>query len=702
MNRLARESSPYLRQHAENPVDWYPWGEEALELARSTDRPILLSVGYSACHWCHVMEHESFSDPEVAELMNRWFVNVKVDREERPDVDGLYMRAVQAMTGRGGWPMTVCLKPSGEPFFGGTYFPPEPRHGMASFKQVLSGIHEAWDKRREDVDRAAAQLLGMLRQSTLEPEAVAGLDLEPGGAAEAAGPAASFNAVTRSAAKHLMQRFDSALGGIGGAPKFPQPVVWEFLLARSTVHGDPALMEACVTTLRAMARGGMRDHLGGAFHRYSVDQYWLVPHFEKMLYDNGLLLRLYVNAFQLTGDPEFERTAVEIADDLIRTFQLECGGFAAAWDADSEGVEGKFYVWSPDQVRAVLGAEAGERFCRTHDVTPGGNFEGESIPHVVGALEEMAAAEGVSADELLDEFRRSRALLHQARARRVPPLQDTKVVTSWNAMAIRGMAEAGAALGREDYVDAARRAADYLLRLHFVGDGPHSGLVRVSMDEDARITAFLEDWGALGNALLTLHEATLEPRWLEAAIDCCEGMVEGFLDRDTGMFFDAEADSELVVRPRDLTDSATPSGNSLAVELLLRLSHLTDRREWRELAERVLTRELGGAARFPGGFGRLLTQMERWSAVPMEIAIVGTPDQGRDALLGTVWAQFLPFRALTGAAAAVTSSPIPLLKDRAASMGRARAWVCRAYACDRPTDDPAALSESLRHPGRSS
>ncbi len=701
MNRLAHESSPYLRQHAENPVDWYPWGEEALELARATDRPILLSVGYSACHWCHVMEHESFSDPEVAELMNRWFVNVKVDREERPDVDGLYMRAVQAMTGRGGWPMTVCLKPSGEPFFGGTYFPPEPRHGMASFRQVLTGIHEAWDKQREDVDRAAAQLLGMLQQSTLEAGDHAGIDLGPQSGRGDSGPMAAFEAVARSGSQHLMQNFDSALGGIGGAPKFPQPVVWEFLLARAAVRGEAPLMEACVTTLRAMARGGMRDQVGGAFHRYSVDEHWLVPHFEKMLYDNGLLLRLYVNAFQLTGDPEFARTAVEVADDLIRTFQLECGAFSAAWDADSEGVEGKFYVWSPEQVTAVLGEEAGARFCRTHDITPGGNFEGDSIPHPVGSLEEMAAAEDVSAEELLAEFRASRALLHAVRAQRVPPLQDTKVVASWNAMTIRGLAEAGAVLGRPDYLDAARAAADYLVRVHFVADGVRSGLVRVSMDGDARITAFLEDWGGLGNALLTLHEATLEPRWLEAAIDCCEGMVEGFLDRDTGMFFDAESDSELVVRPRDLTDSATPSGNSLAVELLLRLSHLTDRGEWREMAEAVMSREAGSAARFPGGFGRLLTQMERVLTPPLEIAIVGTSDQGRDPLLAAVWADFLPFRALTGAAQAMNPAPFPLLKDRSPAFERATAWVCRAYACERPTDDATEVSASLRRSFRS-
>lgn len=689
MNRLAGESSPYLRQHAENPVDWYPWGEEALDLARETGRPILLSVGYSACHWCHVMEHESFSDPEVAALMNEWFVNVKVDREERPDVDGLYMRAVQAMTGRGGWPMTVFLKPTGEPFFGGTYFPPQPRHGLASFRQVLTGIHSTWTDRQEDIERASAQLLDMLKRSTLEAD--------EGGPGGAPGPeGVDFAAVTRKAAADLLQRFDPVEGGIGGAPKFPQPVLWEFLLARAAMRGEPGLTEAAVLTLRAMSRGGMRDQIGGAFHRYSVDGHWLVPHFEKMLYDNGLLLRLYVNAFQLTGDPEFERTATEIADDLIRTFQLEQGGFAAAWDADSEGIEGKFYVWGPDQIVEVLGKEQGERFCRTHDVTPGGNFEGHNIPNPVGSLEEMATAEGMTPEALHQEFQDSRARLHAVRAERVPPLRDTKVVVSWNAMTIRALAEASAALGRDDYLDAARAAADFLLRVHFVGDGESSGLVRVSMDGDSRITAFLEDWGALGNALLTLHEVTFDSRWLEAAIDCCEGMVAGFRDKDTGLFFDAEADSELVVRPRDLTDSATPSGNSLAVELLLRLAHLTDRAEWRTMAESVLAREAGGAARFPGGFGRLLLQMERVSATPLEVVLMGSPDQGSDALRDVLWSDYLPFRVLTGAPAEVDPAPFPLLRDRNIVLGQAAAWVCRAYVCDRPITQADELAARLR------
>ena len=667
-------------------MHWYPWGDEALAEARSSDRPILLSVGYSACHWCHVMEHESFSDPATAAWMNDHFVNVKVDREERPDVDAVYMRAVQAMTGRGGWPMTCFLTPDGRPFFGGTYFPPEPRHGLASFRQTLEGVHDAWTNRRPAIEKAASELGEILRRSN------GGDDSNiPTGAphpSEAPRDAGIDEAIAR-----LLQSVDPAHGGLGAAPKFPQPVVWDAILARAVTTGDPAPMEALVLTLREMARGGMRDHVGGAFHRYSVDAVWLVPHFEKMLYDNGLLLRLYVNAFQATGVAEFAEVARAIADDLLATFRLSGGAFAAAWDADSEGVEGKFYLWSSGEVDDVLGPETGPRFRRLYDITPEGNFEGLGIPHPVESLEAAAAREGMDADALREEMATARRSLHAARASRVPPLRDEKVVTSWNAMTVRSLAEAGRVLAEPRWLEAAVDAASYLLEHHRRGDG----LLRTTMEGAGSIPAFLEDWAALGNALQTLHEATLEPRWLEGALDCAGEMVSRFRDPATGLFFDAEGSGGLPVRPRDTTDSATPSGNALAVELLLRLSTLTGAAEQRRMARSILDRCREDAVRFPAGYGRMLLQMQRAAALPFEILITGHPDDpATQSLLNEAWRDHRPWRALAGHIGGGPLEGTPLVQGREPTADDPpRAWVCRGFTCTAPVTTPDGLRSAL-------
>ena len=685
-NRLASESSPYLRQHAENPVDWWPWGDEALAEARRTDRPILLSVGYSACHWCHVMEHESFSDEGTAELMNAWFVNVKVDREERPDVDSTYMRAVQALTGRGGWPMTVFLTPDGRPFFGGTYFPPEPRHGMASFRQVLEGVQRAWTERRPAIEKAGSELGEVLVRAATgtATDAVDGEGDVPDDTAVASALAASVT--------QLMLRFDPTRGGLGPAPKFPQPVVWDLLLHRGLVAGEPHLIEAAVHTLREMGRGGMRDHLGGAFHRYSTDAVWLVPHFEKMLYDNGLLVRLLADAWRVTGDDELRTVADEVMDDLDRTFGLPGGCFAAAWDADSEGEEGRFYVWTPEEVEAVVGPETASRVSRRWDVRPGGNWEGASILHVDADIAGIAAADGVSPEEVAADLAAARTMLRAHREGRVPPLRDDKVVTSWNAMTIRGLAEAGATFGDRPRVARAAACCDALLDAH----RSEAGLLRVSMDGHGTIPGFLEDWAALGNAMVSLHEATLRPHWLERALDTAEEMVARF-DDGAGRLWDAESKGGLPVRPRDLTDSATPSGNALAVELLLRLGTLLHRRDFTDRAVRILARERSEALRFPAGFGRLLLQQTRLLATPVEVVIAGDPDDPRTVeLLATAWRHRPPFAVIAGLHDASPFADTPLLRGRGPLDGRPAAWVCRAFACDAPVVDPADLEASLR------
>ena len=684
-NRLARESSPYLQQHAENPVDWYPWGEEALAQARERDVPILLSIGYSACHWCHVMEKESFEDPATAEVMNQGFVNIKVDREERPDIDSVYMRAVQAMSGQGGWPLTAFLTPEGEPFYGGTYFPPEPRHGLPSFRQILGAIQNAYGERRDEVTKNAGELQGILLRSTAE--AGEGPMTRDGEKLEGAD-------LVEHAYRHLASRFDPTHGGFGGAPKFPQPVTLELILRFHARTGDDHALSMVTHTLRKMARGGMHDQLGGGFHRYSVDARWLVPHFEKMLYDNALLARVYLNAFQVTGDGDLREVAERTLDHLLRDLRDPAGGFYSALDADSEGEEGVFYVWTPEQVRAVLGSDAASLFARCYDVSDAGNFEGRSILHLPHDLEAVARIEGLEPDALRAQLRESGNLLLEARDRREPPFRDEKVLASWNGLAIRALAEAGGALDRESYVEAAVSALGFVLTEMRRDDR----LLRSYKDGEARIDAFLEDYGAVGNALVTVYDVTLDPHWLEEIAWITSRMIELFWHEDDSVFYDAPVDGErLIIRPRDIMDNATPSGNSLAVELLLRTAHLFGEGRHQDIAARVLEREAGSLARFPAGFGRLLSALDRTVAGPVEIAIVGERDDKETrALLRAALAPYIPNRTLAGVAPGeVLGRAIPLLVDRGALGGKPTAYVCEGYSCRAPVTDPEALSAQL-------
>ncbi|MFH1763757.1 MAG: thioredoxin domain-containing protein [Gemmatimonadota bacterium] len=659
-NRLAKETSPYLLQHAENPVDWFPWGEEALSKARAEDKPILLSIGYSACHWCHVMERESFEDEGTAALMNEGFVSIKVDREERPDLDSIYMRAVQASVGRGGWPLTAFLTPDGRFFFGGTYFPPEARHGMPSFRQLLGAVADAFRNRREEIEDGSNRLLALLKGGSAPEGRPPGPGAHHGGAEVGEGETTPEGRLTRiasptldQAARSLAGQFDPIHGGFGPAPKFPQPVTLEFLLHHFDRTGSDEALEMVLATLRSMSRGGMRDHLGGGFHRYSVDDRWLVPHFEKMLYDNGLLARVYLHAFQITGDPELEDIVTSTLDYVLDDLRDPAGGFYSARDADSEGEEGLFYLWRLQEVEAVLGKAEGALFSRAYDVSAAGNFEGRNILHLPRGLDSQARTEGIPEGELASRLGRARAHLRESRSARVHPFRDEKVLVGWNSFVLRALAEAGATLGRVDYLDAARRNAGFLL-----GSLRREGrLLRSWKDGDARIPAFLEDYAGLGNALLTLYEGCLEPRWLEEAKGLTDQLLTLFWEQEEGLFYDSAKDAEeLVIRPREVMDNATPSGTSLAVELLLRASAIFGIDAYRQVAVRTLVREAESLARYPSAFGRLLSALSLSSAPPLEVV---------------------------------------LLEGREARGEKATAYVCREFTCSAPLHDAEALRLEL-------
>ncbi len=681
-NRLAAESSPYLLQHAHNPVDWYPWGAEAFGRAKAEDKPILLSVGYSACHWCHVMERESFEDEVTAELMNRSFVSVKVDREERPDVDAIYMQAVQAMTGQGGWPMTVFLTPEGEPFWGGTYFPPEERHGLPSFKRVLQSIADAWRTRRAEVLEGGRELTARLREP-VAPQA-SGAPLE--------------EQVLVAAASGLLGQLDARHGGFGGAPKFPQPMAIELLLRVWDRTGDARLRDAAELSLVRMALGGVYDHLGGGFHRYSVDAQWLVPHFEKMLYDNAQLARVYLAAYQATGNAFFRGVAEDTIDYVLRDMTDPSGGFYSTEDADSEGEEGRFYVWTPAELRAVLGDEDARLVGAFYDVSDAGNFEGgKSILHAAGSPADVAGRAGVDEAALLGALERGRHRLFEARQRRVCPARDEKVLTAWNGLMLRALAEAASILDRADYRAAAIRNGEFLLdtmraenhRLRRTWKPGHS----------AKLDGYLEDYANATDGLLALYEATFDVRWLAAAMDVADSMLELFADPEHGGFYDTPAGLDLLItRPKDLFDNATPAGNSVAADVLLRLALLTDNDEYRRHAVGVLELLREPMARYPLGFARTLCALDFFLARPREIAIVGEPDASDTrALVRTVYDRFLPNKVLAGArpddvtAAALT----PLLRDRPQRDGRATAYVCEQYTCLAPVTTPRELRKQL-------
>ena len=679
-NRLISETSPYLLQHANNPVDWYPWGEEALGRARAEDKPILLSIGYSACHWCHVMEHESFENPEIAAIMNEHFVSIKVDREERPDLDSIYMAAVQAMTQRGGWPMTVFLTPSGAPFYCGTYFPPEDRGGMPGFPRVLLGVAKAYAERRDEVEQSGQRMVEHLRES-VRAAASAPQELNPG----------LIPAVVRA----LGSMFDPAEGGFGGAPKFPQPMVLELLLHAYARGQDAGALRMLELTLAKMARGGMYDQLGGGFHRYSVDAHWLVPHFEKMLYDNAQLALVYVHAFQLTGKAFYRGIAEETLDYVIREMTSPEGAFYSTQDADSEGQEGKYFVWTPTEVEAVLGEGDARLFSRYFDVTPGGNFEGHNILHLPRDVDVVADQLGVELHDFEAAIERGRQKLLAAREQRVHPGRDEKVLTSWNGMMLKAFAEASAVLSRPDYAEVARRSADFLLR-QLLRDGK---LLRTHKDGQSKLNAYLEDYANLADGLLALYQVTFELRWFTAARDLAETMLGQFWDAAEGSFYDTGLDHEqLINRPRDTFDNATPSGNSVAVDVLLQLWAFSGEARWFEPAQAVLGAMQQLAASYPLGFGRLLCAYDRCLGPSPEVALAGaleSPEVG--AFRQALWSKYVPNKVVAAGAPddAQARQAIPLLEGRELVGGRPAAYVCRNFACELPVTEPLQLLERL-------
>ena len=677
-NRLARETSPYLLQHQHNPVDWYPWGHEAFERARAESKPILLSVGYSACHWCHVMERESFEDPAIAEQMNQRFVNVKVDREERPDVDAIYMQAVQALTGRGGWPMTVFLTPEGVPFYGGTYFPPQDRHGLPGFPRVLDAVAAFY---RDQPDRTAEmgrELLERLRQSG---------EVRPGG-----------ELLTRDlldeARRGLHREFDPRHGGLGGAPKFPQPMAFDFLLRCWHRTGSEDALTMVRQTLTRMARGGVYDQVGGGFHRYAVDQVWLVPHFEKMLYDQSQLARLYLHAWLATGEAEYRRVTVETLDYVVREMTHPEGGFYSTQDADSEGEEGKFFLWDAGEIQAVLDPEEARVALRYWGVLDGPNFEGRNILHVPREPDELAATLGLARPAMDALLARARAKLFQAREPRIKPGRDEKVLAGWNGMMLRAFAESSQALDRPDYRTVAEANAGFLLK----GLRRDGRLLRTWKDGQAKLLGYLEDYAMVADGLLALHEATGTGRWLDAARELADELVRLFWDPRAEAFFDTGADHEtLIVRPRSLFDSAVPCGSSVAADLLLRLAALDgdSARERLGLAAVRAVAPLMG--RHPSGFGRFLAALDFHLGPPLEAALVwpdgpGAPDLG--PLLRELHSRYLPTRVVAGAPESGVAR-LALLAGKTARGGRPTAYLCERHACQAPTSDPAELGRQL-------
>jgi uncharacterized protein YyaL (SSP411 family) len=685
VNRLADETSPYLRQHKDNPVDWFPWGEEAFAKARAEDRPIMLSVGYSACHWCHVMAHESFEDPETAAVMNRLFVNVKVDREERPDVDSVYMTAVQSMTGRGGWPMTVFLTPDGQPFYGGTYFPKVDRHGLPGFTKLLEAVDDAWRDRRDELLTQAERLAATLARSGELPGAgtAAGLGVE----------------VLDRAAAQLAAQYDVRFGGFGGAPKFPQAMSLDHLLRHQARTGDAASLDITVATLDAMASGGMYDQLGGGFHRYSVDAQWLVPHFEKMLYDQATLARVYLHAWLLAGEPRHRRVVEETIDYVLRDLHHPAGGFYSAEDADSEGEEGLFYVWSLDELTEVVGEPDAAEVAAWWGVTKPGNFEGRNILHVAGFSTDAPGGPGRGGAPPAG-LERARAALFERREGRVRPGLDDKVLTGWNGMFLQTLAEAAAALGRADWMGAARANARFLLAELRGANGRllRSWQARLPAEggsgSRARHLGYAEDYAALLGALVTLAEVD-DVAWLTPAREIAGGLCSLFAD--PGGFYTTGIDAEaLITRPRDVFDNATPSANSLAANGLLRLAALTGESRWQEAGE-VALRAVGPVmGDHPTAFAELLGALERSVTAPMEIAVVGDPaDPATSGLVAEVRRRFLP-RAVSVSAPPGTGGDLtPLLADRPLVGGKPTAYVCEHFTCQMPVTDPAALAAQL-------
>jgi uncharacterized protein len=674
MNRLGQETSPYLLQHQNNPVDWYAWGPDALERAKREQKPIFLSIGYSACHWCHVMEHESFENPDIARLMNEHFINIKVDREERPDLDHIYMDAVQLLTGRGGWPMSVFLTPDLQPFYGGTYFPPTQRMGMPGFDQILKAVADAWEHRRPQAIARLAALPKSDKQLSLEM-----LD-KAGGALE--------------------QSFDFHSGGFGGAPKFPHTMDLQLLLRLWKRHRRQGLLDMVTITLDKMAAGGIYDYLGGGFHRYSVDERWLVPHFEKMLYDNALLTLCYVEGYQATGNPEYARIARETCDYVLRDLTDPAGGFYSTEDADSEGEEGKFYVWTPTEVEQALGPDAADDFCYVYDVSEEGNFEGHSILNLPKPLDVCAKLRGRDVEELRRELADSRRKLFEIRNRRIRPGRDDKVLVAWNALMISALAQAAGVLDEPRYLAAAKKAADFILHEMRREDGR---LLHSWRGGKARFDAYLDDYASLANALVSLYEASFDERYIDEAVHFVETMLTHFADpKDGGFFYTADDHEQLIARQKDLQDSSVPGGNALAATVLVRLGKLTGNANYNEAAEKTFRMASGLLDQAPTAAGQMLLALEMFLGPTSEIVLLGDVNNNDTAkALNELRSKFIPDKvvALRTVESKSARSPVldPLFAGKSPSDPEPTLYICQNFTCAAPVAGPeAAIAEIQR------
>jgi hypothetical protein len=665
-NKLINETSPYLLQHAHNPVDWYAWGEEAFERAKAEDKPVLISIGYSACHWCHVMEHESFEDEETARIMNENFVNIKVDLEERPDVNQIYMTFVQMTTGSGGYPLNVFLTPDKMPFYGGTYFPPVNRYNMPSFKRVLTSIAEAFRNDRDEIVNSANDILDEIKRATT---------------AEMSGETLDFE-LLETAFKNFERAFDRANGGFGGAPKFPPPMSLEFLLRFYKRTKNETALEIVIKTCREMASGGIYDQLGGGFHRYTVDAIWLVPHFEKMLYDNAQLAKLYLHVFQITKDEFFRRVAVETLEYVKREMLDENGGFYTAQDADSEGVEGKFFVWTPDEIEEILGEEDARIFNFFYDVTEHGNFEEKNILNVRSSLEIAAQQLSLTEEKLSEILERGRKKLFETREKRIKPFRDEKILTGWNGLMLSTFSEAAAILESDDYLSIAKKNADFIIE-NLQKDG---FLLRIYKDGQAKLNAYLEDYANFADGLIELFKVSGEVKYFSEAKRLADLMISEFWDEENGgFFFTGKNHEELLIRSKDFYDNATPSGNSVAADVLLKLSKFTGDEKYERYGINVLQIDAPQIRRYAQAFGRALSVLEFHLSPIKEIVILG--ERGNE-LEKEVWREYLPGKiVVTAEKADENADLIPLLEGRKTIDGKATAYVCENFVCLKPVTE---------------
>ncbi len=678
-NRLIHETSPYLQQHAHNPVDWYPWGEEAFQKAVTEDKPILLSIGYSACHWCHVMEQESFEDEKIAALMNELFINVKVDREERPDLDEIYMNAVQLLTGRGGWPMTVFLTPEGKPFYGGTYFPPEDRHGMPGFPKVLVGVAKAYRERPQDVQKSVDQILVTLHKLSESRESQQPF---------------ARDTITR-AAEQIARAYDPDNGGLGRAPKFPNPGVYELFLRHSHYSNNARFLEMVTYTLTKMAQGGIYDHLGGGFHRYSVDEKWLVPHFEKMLYDNAQLARIFALAYGATGTLLFKNIAEDTVDYLLREMLHPEGGFYSTQDADSEGEEGKFFVWTPQEVNRILGEELGEIFSRIFDVSEFGNFDGKSIVHPILTWEQAGKLFKRDTAEIERTILEARKKLFAARETRIKPFRDEKIITAWNGLMLSGLAAAIKISPRPQYVEAANRTRQLILTRMF-----HDGvLLHVYKDGRAKLPGYLDDHAFLAVGLLDLYEVTFDRSALDQAMQLAEILLDEFWDNaQGGFFYTGKSHEPLISRTKPLFDASIPSGNAMALQLLLRLYYYTNREDYLRKAEQLLRLTYEAMQGQPFGVAHMLCALDFYLEKPKEIVLVGNSnDHALSDLLGKIRSLYLPNATVRLIGPDERLETVnPLLQGKVPIQNKPTVYVCHNYTCSPPVTNWQELKPLLQ------